>query len=287
MNGGGAQRVKDVGRSTASRSLVPGKDRLHKIDLDDAQAPLQILGPSRDGRWKRRGDEANDSLRLEVSTQRESIGSDVGGGILMAQAGHQSRRREGQACDDAGSPFDGDEVDRLAVGYGGLNTGDGSPVGLVDKDLDLGVDVGKGIGNARDLGLCARIDLDVEGVIEIAGAHRTEAQEAIASGARVDALADDVVAVCGNSEVEDDIPLHGGGGGHVHGQRVVVGGVDNIEQAGGKAGIVLAGTERGGVEERVLGGRGGEQLGEEHEAECEGRPLRQSAWKAHRGCVDV
>lgn len=173
----------------------------------------------------------------------------MGSRILVAQAGHQSRRRKGQASDDGGSPFDGDEIDRLSVGYSSLDTSDGGSVRLIDEDLDLRVDVGEGVGDARDLGLGTWVDLNVEGIVEVAGAHGTEAQEAIASGARVDALADDVVAICGNGEVKDHVPLHGGGGGHIYGQRVVIRRVDDIEEACGEAGIVLAGTERGRVEE--------------------------------------
>lgn len=208
----------------------------------------------------------------------------MSGGILVAQAGHQSRGRKSQTGDDSGSPFDGDEIDRLSIGYRGLDTGDRSSVSAVDEDLDFCVDVGKSVGDARDLGLCARVDLHIKGVVEVARTHGTEAQEAITSGARVNGLANDLVAVCGNSEVENHIALHRGGRRHVHGNGVVIGRIDDIEQTGREAGIVLAGAERGCVKECVLGGHGSEQVGEGQEVDEEGRPLGQGAWKTHREC---
>lgn len=156
----------------------------------------------------------------------------MGGRILVAQACHQSRRRKSKASDDCCSPFDGDEIDRLSVGHGSLDASDGSSISAIDKDFDLGVDVGKSVGDAWDLILCTRVDLDVERVVEVAGAHGTETQEAIASGARVDRFADYLVAVRGNGEVEDHVPLHGGGRCHIHSDGVVVGRIDDIEQAG-------------------------------------------------------
>lgn len=206
----------------------------------------------------------------------------MGGGVLVAKTGHDRRGRKGQSSDNGRDPFDGDKINRLSIGDGSLDTSDRFPVRIVDEDLHLGVDVGEIVGNARNLGLCARIDGNVEWVVEISGTHGTEAFEAIASSARIDGLAYDYVAIGGYLKIEDDIALNGGGGGHVDSEGIVVGRVDHIKQAGGEAGIGLTGTERGRVQERVCGGDGSGQL---RDAEQEERERPVCACEPHRECI--
>lgn len=120
------------------------------------------------------------------------------------------------------------------------------------------------------MGLGARIDRNIEGVVQVARRHWTKAGESVSGSARVDGLAHNPVAIGSDFYIEENVTLDGGGGRHVDGGGVVIWRIDDIEQTGGEAGIGLAGAERGCLED-IFGGNGEDEAKEAQEDE--GQPL--------------
>lgn len=192
----------------------------------------------------------------------------MSGSVLVSQTRHDGGGCKSESSDNGSGPLDGDEIDSLSIRDGSRDASNGFSIRVVDEHLDLSIDIGESVSNAWNCTLGVGIDDNIERVVEVARAHGTKALEAIASSTRVDRLSHDFVAVGGDGEVEKNIALDSGRGGHVDRQRIVVGRVDDIEQTGGEAGVGDTGTERGGVES-VLGGDGGDEAQEsERSSKC-------------------
>ncbi|GKT55886.1 hypothetical protein ColTof3_03225 [Colletotrichum tofieldiae] len=278
-----ADRVEQAGGLAAGGALVPGAQLLHPAQAHDAHGPLEVLRPGLDDGGHVDAAEAEEGLGLEVAEQGEGVGGEVGGGVGVAHGGDDAGGAEAEAGDDGGGPFHADEVDRLAVGEVGLDAGDGLVrVGEVDEGADGGVEVGDGVGDARD-GVELVADLKGELHVDLARLHGAEALEV--GGARVDGLAQVLEAVDAEGDVEDGLALDGDDGGDVGRDGAIVGRDNDVEEAGGEVGILLAVVERGRLEDAV-GEGGGEEGGEggvdEVGNDCGEFHFGEGSWEAGR-----
>ncbi len=193
-------------------------------------------------RRKRNCAEANHSLGLEISKEGEGVDGNVRCGIGMTQARHDGRRGQRQKGDDRGSPLYADEIDRLPVGDVGLNAGHtlagAITVGHVDEDFDGGVQIREGVGNTRDLADSRWRNVQVERQVRGAGNHGTKTREAGVAG--IDGLADDLVPVGGDSNIDQHVALPGGHGDEVDEGCIVVRGEDKVEELRRVQRVVLA-----------------------------------------------
>lgn len=209
LHGNGRKRVEDGGRSTTSGALVPGKDVLHELETNDSHAPLEILGPRHDNRRQRHTSETKHGLGLEVTKEREGVGSDVGSGIVVTETRHDSRRCESQTSDNGSSPLDTKQIHRLSVGNISLHASNSvSFLGTIrhgKNHLYGGVEIGEVVGDSRYLFQGVTGDGKVEVERNLACCHGTETSQTHIAWA--DFLLDDGETIGRDLDIESDVAL--------------------------------------------------------------------------------
>lgn len=204
-----AQGAEEGSGRAAGGSLIPGEDALHEVYVNDAHGPLEVLGPRLDNGGQANAGQADHGLGLEVAKQGQREGSDVSGRVGVSESIEDGGRNQSDTGNDGGSPLDTGQVDRLAVGDGGLDTSNTfSSAGKVDAHSNAGIEIGHGIGDGRDVLGCGGGDVEVEGDVELGsgrhGAHTTELDVA-----RVDGGLEKGVAIGRGLDVELDVALDG------------------------------------------------------------------------------
>ena len=208
LHGMGPQAVEDDGRLTACGALVPGEDCLHEPNPDDSHRPLEVLGPSLDDRREGNSSKSDNSLRLEETEEGERVGSNVGSGVGVTEAGDDSRRHESQTGDNCSSPLNTNQVDSLGVGKIGLKTSNTlASVGHVDENLGLGVKIRNGEGDSGDHVGGTLGNVQGEGVLVATRLHGAETLEFLCL-AGLDLLVDDFVAVGSKSNVKHNVTVN-------------------------------------------------------------------------------
>lgn len=174
----------------------------------------------------------------------------------MPQARYQGGGEETDARDDGRRPHHARLTDRLPVRQPGRDTGqtDRGVVRRIHVDLDQRVQVGNPICDAREAvdDGCREVVVDgIEGDLELL--QRAEAGE-FGIVARIQGLADNLESICRGFELEQDLPGARRLPHHVDGQTAIVRGEDDVEEAGGEAGVALA-LGQGGRFKNAEGGR--------------------------------
>lgn len=157
-----------------------------------------------------------------------------GGGV--AHDGDKGRDKQPKPGDGSDGPASVLGLDGLAVGDGGLQTGQlVCPLGVgvvVDRDLDVGVQVGDGVSDAGDVlgdvagDLLRTLDLDSA---RVQGTDGLDVQ-----GTEVEGLLDRVDPVDDDLNVGKDVPCNGTGPVDVEHRSVVVWIEVHLEEFGGE-----------------------------------------------------
>ena len=156
------------------------------------------------------------------------------GGVGVAKAVDDGGRAESQNSNDSGSPLDTNKINSLSVGNTRFDTSDGlARATHIDVNTDFGIEIGNGVSNAGDGagGFVGNVNREVNR--NLASVHGAKTLEFLGVGlARVDGLAEELVTVGRNGQVELDLALNGGSSRHMNKGTVVTGSVGEVELLG-------------------------------------------------------
>lgn len=105
-DGNRAQGAEEGSGRAAGGSLIPGEDGLHEVYVNDTHRPLEVLGPRLDNGGQANAGQADHSLSLEVTKQRQREGSDVSSRVGVTEPIEDGGRNQSNTSNDSGSPLD-------------------------------------------------------------------------------------------------------------------------------------------------------------------------------------